>query len=373
MKKLLFLLLLPSLAAAKQTQTSKLVETMNDPAIYPISAYRKHEITPAFLQHKCSAPAPVHKKFVTWWKENPGAQKLINFNLPDWRKNWEDGKAFLAEQGIKNMSAYNYVFRLPTDPNYVVQIAGPVNRALNLFYYNGHSHGTWEQNYKNAEFLTSLKQVPTYQTISRCAYYLKYIEGVHLLKKRDAKVNIETQNTYLARIPNSDEKEVSDNTHVVIQQAYDEGSLAVVFDTPQAMKAISPATLEQLLDLNEHVGLWAISGNLLITKQGGIVVADFEQPKMVSTNYKYAYTDFEQPNLANPKDFYHKNKGIYAHEVVRGIEGIIYLLKLAGAQDMYTIVIDWIQKNKAFLASLDEAQYNGLKFIYKKYFNEELA
>jgi len=375
----------PSNLLAPKTQEGD----MNNPAIYPINAYKGTVITPDFLVKKCKAPAKAEKAFRDWYKKNQDIiDTLVKFDQAgDWRKYWEDGKAILEKNNIKNMSTWNYVFFLPTNPHYVVQIAGPVNKVINVLHANGKGFSEWESKRNDAAYMNALTMYPTYQTISRCANYLKFIEGLELLAKRDAKVYIETKPTYMVAIPGEEfaqvsdqavvlqkaysSPQVSDQTYVVLQEAYKENEVAVLDKKPELVKTISQPTLDQLLDLNLHVGLWGMANNLMVTTKGNLMVADLEQKKM--TPSKLAYTDLEQQNLAKPQDFYHKNFAIYNHEVCAGIESVYYLLKKSNSEDKYPIVNQWITDNSTFLKTFDAAQLNGLKSIYQRYMNTELV
>ena len=376
MKKILvmslMLVYLPAIAKQMPVLPRVNQPNMNDPKLYPINMVRGKEITPSSLVKLCRPPAKVQQLFETWVKNNPLIiKKLVQFDkVGDWKIYLQEGREALAKAGIKNLSKHNYVFRLPNAPQYMVQIAGPMNKVLNVIYANKMGHDTWEQKRDDVEYLNSLQKPLTYQTISRAANYLKFNEAVKLLKMRDKRVLVETKPTYMVAIPGA-LGPVSDQTYVVIQEAYKDDEIKLVNANLDRVKDISQPAIEQLLDVILHVGLWAIEDNLLITKDGRLMVTDLEQHKLKAPRTDLAFVDLEQPNLSSPYDFYHKNMLIFNHEVVVGIEGLLRLLRQSKNTDKYPIVKQWIDDNEPIFKEFESGKYGELQRVYQEFFGDQ--
>lgn len=221
----------------------------------------------------------------------------------------------LEKYGIKkspfqNLSkAFNYIFEIQ-GTKYVTQISGRLSRVHNLLIANHFPHDRVPD--QLCEALIRDK-VPTYQTVSRFAGYLRAYEAnskFHLDK-------VKLPRTYLIGLYEDSPELVNDDNSIIIQEKVadeignlnlflnarneaqkekKEKILILVASLNQDQKAllISPEHVRQIAILAISSSLWDMHDNLLFD----------------ADSREFVYTDFEQPDNSNPTEFYLKNEAI---------------------------------------------------------------
>lgn len=239
-------------------------------------------------------PENLKQKVIEWIEEDnnmqlleqlaafPAALSLSNF------KNTFD-KSTLVQLGIKNLSKHNYVFEIPCAQAFI-KIGGPSNRLATLIRSTGINPYDRERNKKLQEkglIIDAIDQeIPTYQTISRMAYYLLVKEAVDKLKSEHIKI----PKTYLFRLPGKPDI-VSDNNYILVQERVK----GIQSANANNLAQLSEEAIHHLCKIAVTTGvLWGVSYSNLGMKE--------ENGKMI-----IYLTDLEQPNNSNPLKFFHGN------------------------------------------------------------------
>jgi hypothetical protein len=238
------------------------------------------------------------------WRDN---NKTLLAGLVDFtHKNSEWDTAFnnnleaLKDAGIDNKSKYSYIFALPTDKSLFVQIAGQLHRVRNLQQKGGICY---VKPLKSPE-TDALEKCPTFQTISRFAYYLRFLETA----KKNNFNSFTVPATYL--IPLEDDQpltEYSDDNCFVVQDRIPESCVTIREDKARISDA-NQQSFKELLAAIAPAAFWDLEPNLLI-----------------DDNNKLLLADIEQGNNANPDFFLHKNEYMFNHLACCGFKGIYNL------------------------------------------------
>lgn len=201
----------------------------------------------------------------------------------------------LARKNLKNLSNFNYVFRIP-QTQWVMKIAGHVNRKHNLntlYHYVRYPENPFgEEHYQYGRALQSddyilfdqkladhafdhamqggmivlMRQAPkTYQTISRGIHYLAFRQA----QKKRGFMYVDVPETYLLHIPGRPQ-ELSDRNYVIIER-YIEGLQRIDTISDVQDKEINIAVQEaHLFDYSKE--------NMLAHGKDGVMIVDLEQP-----------------------------------------------------------------------------------------------
>jgi len=224
-------------------------------------------------------------------------------------------KAQLAQDGIVNKSNWNYVFALRNSPDWLVKIAGPANRDENIsvlahhvsgapYYYGrplakGDADAVLLEHLSDDEFDQEIKdQKPvinkdahkTFQTISRYAYYLAFLNA----QKQHGFKHVTVPETYLVHIPGRP-TDVSDRNYMVVERQITGGPV----------ETLTHEEAEEAETAIKEIGLFQAKRD------------DFW--KEASTG-KLVLLDMEQPNNSNPRDFFHKNRAKFEGNANCGLQ-----------------------------------------------------
>lgn len=231
------------------------------------------------------------------------------FPLYTWPEKYTNGNWHLYKRGIKNYGYTNYIFQIP-ETDYWIQIGGPKHRVRNLYAYNTNKNSYWYSEIlkhwelRNELMLNKFTIVPTYQTISRYAYYLLLDE---VLEQLDC-VHIRIAPTYLVHIPGLP-KSICDEHYVVVQKHIE--GLERLRDVPLRIKDIPDQAFVELFHVICATGYWNIKNGLYIDSDNNLVLLDYEQR-----------------NIENPENFFFKNVDGFEESVFNGIEELaLYHLK----------------------------------------------
>lgn len=241
-------------------------------------------------------------------------------------------REMLASKGLANQSQCNYVFRLPTQPGYMVKIAGHVNRKENLcrlaatlaarrlpesqdkspdeFYSFALRGYSWGRELNDADYelfkqvkpescdfqaneqgaFEQLEGCPkTFQTVSRMAHYLLFLQA----KEKNNFQHVSAPVMHLVHIPGRPTT-VSDRNYVVIEKQVT-GLTPVETVTPQEAEEVETVIKETgLFDLNKE--------SLMRTAEGKLIILDWEQP-----------------NNSDPSTFFHESNKAFENNVNAGL------------------------------------------------------
>jgi len=274
-----------------------------------------------------SAPPEITQAVQQWLVNNKdfvdsalGYEKLIGPKHP-FRQNT---MALLQKKGIKNLSRSSYVFSIPELEDYIVKMTWQGHRIENLntlsaylqhpdnpFDPSHYAYGTTltEASYvlfaeklqandfdnvqNQARELTSCHHAPkTYQTISRIAHYLLFLQAVEQYQL----VHVTVPAMYLVHIPGRP-NDVSDRNYVVIEQRLEN------LRTITSPDELDQAQRDEIEIIIKTVGLFNIvRGNIFLTADEKIV-----------------FIDLEQPNNSNPLAFFHKAEDRFHNNVRAGL------------------------------------------------------
>lgn len=299
--------------ASPEAFETVILESYKDDNNSDAPEYRKYKGIVIDAQTIGSLTIPLPKEeqtIVKEWRDNNKAllTGLVDFSF----KNSEMRQAFkekadsLKENDIENKSKYSFIFALPTKPDLFVQISGPTHRVLNLAQ---RTNSNLYDKYYTKEGLTpeeyeSFEKCPTFQTVSRFAYYLRYLD----VASKHSFNHFEVPQTYL--LPLDDQQpvtEYSDDNCFVIQRCIPEGCVTIR-ENKHRIHEVNPESFKEFLTAIAPAALWDVSPNLLITPENNLF-----------------FSDLEQGNNANPDYFLHKDPYMYGHLVVCGFEGIYIL------------------------------------------------
>lgn len=229
-----------------------------------------------------------------------GDQLLIDNVKEHHEKVW----ALLKSKNLPNMSVCNYIFRIPNS-DAIVTIAGHCNRRTNMkaladdltgrtFEWNKRTLTKedvelFQKDRSDKTFQTEEIQVTaahgqaptpirvprTYQTLSRFASYLLFRQAQNQFKF----VHVDTPQTHIVQIPGR-QAYASDMNYVVIQKFE---------DNLEEVEQISAEEEREITTAIQSIGLFACNKGSL---------------KRRKSDKKIIMLDFEQPDCANPREFF---------------------------------------------------------------------
>lgn len=231
-------------------------------------------LTPVMVREDLQLPADA---------ADPAAQILAahESNLND---KYHDDQIALNLMEVVNLSKqqHNYTFRNPCDPNWLIKIAGPMNRITNLYWAAGFNRYSQE-----APNPIQLKNLPTYQTLSEAQVTLILQHEIATKGYRHVRV----VPTYLYCLePDSPETTLNDSNCFLVRRF--EPNLALLSSRPDLIadhRVVTPAMVAELKALITVGRLWDIKKNLMIETN--------------TPNPKLVLVDNEQRNLTSPQEF----------------------------------------------------------------------
>lgn len=298
----------------------------------PITSGTIYDLT----QQASPLPEQSRQKLNNWFQKDGTEallRQLLRFNFAngaEFRLKGQQDKQLIANNGLTNESAWNYVFGVP-DMNYHVKIAGPVNRIQSALM----ERGIWPGQPVPGDIAQEVLQgkIPTYQTASRAAYFLILKEFLDKNKLQLVDV-LPTHLVYYPGVP----EDVSDNYAVILESDLSKNAQKI---TASNRNDISDDMLAQLIQTIIGAGLWSIEGNIFLDK---------------NTNKLYV-VDLEQPNNSAPKDFFHKDATRYYGNINAGLEGVLNIF--AGDDAKLQLVRKLIESNPVVKSNDYNARYKA--------------
>lgn len=215
--------------------------------------------------------------------------------------------AALKKAGLENLSANNYVIRLP-HLNYVIKIPSAKKIRNNYLVLLGREADVdknilkdtdWQELYKQYE----MAEVPTYQGISRAAIALRMQQAQ---SKGIFDQSILIPKTYMQRYADvSEEHLINDRTYFVVQEFVPMKKL-----NQQDLQNLSLAQIKELIKAAWAGYVWHIKDNIGLTSDGKIM-----------------FVDLEQPDRLNAASFYLKNEPRVQLFAIDGLKDLLIMLK----------------------------------------------
>lgn len=284
-------------------------------------------ITPFTLEQLApKMPSKVQKQ-INAWLEQPDTHILMHhvsvFSSPDnWARDMQQSRELLEQLGYENMSKNNYAARIP-GTDFVFKIDGHKNRVLSMLANKGILDADTIPDEVITKYVANLHETPTYQTASRMAYYLVLKDRMH---KHGYKY-VHLPESYLVHIPGKPHT-VQDGNLFIVQKIVPHAFK--LYEYPEFAKSLSAGVIEELYDAVVSVGLWNISNNILMHKNGSIYVT-----------CSVDLVGLTEPKNASAKDFFHKNKDRFDENVYLGLKSLLTLFSS--------------EQNKAHIARLIKA------------------
>ncbi|MCL4361241.1 hypothetical protein M1446_02695 [Candidatus Dependentiae bacterium] len=247
--------------------------------------------------------------------ENRALIKMLNtFNscksVEELKSAIEAQKKFMEQQGIKNLSSFNYVFKVKDKNNnvhnFVIKIAGPFNiirtRISTVFDVDPYAKKVSEF---DIEKVTS-EPVEIYQHVSAMAHYLRLFEIARSFKY------LKVAPTYLFPISNSIDVSCHDQNCIIIQELIEDEEGVVVLHklTAQEIKEILDNLPEQAIKeiylAIKHAALWDFWANLMVNKKDKqtLWISDLEQPNYSNNNYFFFNEGKTESNWIKGRNHY---------------------------------------------------------------------
>lgn len=282
------------------------------PVQFSIGTYNSVPINQSnLLQLAFPIPEKIQKAVGQWLYAH---KDLITYitkrrnNLSEWRKEMQENNSMLANKKIRNWSRWNYVLPLSVEQedDYCIQLSGPLIKRGNIAAFNNTCCDDLPENKIN-----SLVTIPTYQTASRLAHYLRFKEYLAHIKNP----KLQTVATYGMSLPWSNSNSVDDENFIVVQKV-----LASAQTLKESNKPGNLTTDEiyQLFEMVKYVGYWDLTPINLLVKADTLHVIDFEQP-----------------GNSNPAHFFQLNWAKYAWNITGAIKEIAKLIKPNSEQYTY--------------------------------------
>lgn len=220
--------------------------------------------------------------------------------IQDW---WKNRQKSLEEQGLHNLSCWNYIFKIP-NTDYYVKAAGPLNRLNSAVRTTGTTVTQWLAQEDKTLFN------PTFQTVSRAAIALRIQDGI---KRRGLADTIAAVPTYMVRLETSEP--VHDDNVVIIERAVpyktkESGAPVTLEDIAHEATQVQVRSIAELI---KHAKLWDISKNIVVLQDG-----------------RLCPIDQEQPNISRPTEFFHTHPQTWGNSVVCGYKGLYEIMKKHG-------------------------------------------
>ncbi len=261
--------------------------------------------------------------------------------LYTWPEKYENGNWHLYKRGIKNYGYTNYIFQIP-ESSYWIQIGGPKHRVRNLYTYNTNKNSYWyteivkHWELRNELMLNKFTIVPTFQTISRFAFYLALEEALYRLESQ----HIHIAPTYLIHIPGL-KKSICDEHYIVVQKHME--GLKPLRDVPELIEDIPDQAFVELFNVICATGYSNIKNGLYIDPHNNLVLLDYEQR-----------------NIENPEDFFFKNLTSFEECVFNGIEELAHIHLKPHAPKKYERLLWLIASDQTLHQSMLWANYMAL-------------
>ncbi len=277
--------------------------------------YHGVKITPHTLYGLMPSMPHALKVKVDEWLYQLGGQDVVRqlaalSNPMAWHQKRERDANFLAQHNYKNYSSGDYVLKMPNN-GHLVKIAGPKHRLLGMLATKGVVDRTLLAD--DAKFNELIKEhlgndtFATYQTASRAAHHLLASE---LLKNRSFDY-VAIPHTYVRYIPGN-KKDVSDE-NIMLVQGYVAGQTRLS-DKPDLISLLPNRAIDELYDIIVSTGIWNIKDDILVNKDGQLVLK----------NGLHIVGFAEYPNTSS-KDFFHRNKDRFAKNQILGVKSLMHL------------------------------------------------
>lgn len=254
-------------------------------------------------------PLPEDAQQVITWIEEHADDLIYLAATADPLVTWADKKVYgsklLKKRGAPNQGNNNFVFKVP-HTNYWIKISGPLRRLVNIYVYNTGTNPFIPSEYEihkefsNEALLDNFKRVPTYQTISRFANFLRCQDVI----AKYAINKVYVPEIYLVHIPGTP-YDIADDNYIIVEKEVTH--IENICTSKQGKNALTEDAIEQLYYLITQAGIFDFNGeNLQIDTSGNLV-----------------FIDLEQGIVEDPRDFYNKDKDIYDLYVWYGIESFV--------------------------------------------------
>ncbi len=279
--------------------------------IYPCSARNTYfgRLISSETIEQFIKPLPEDAQLVVTWIEEHADELSYLATTPDPLAAWADkkfyGNKLLTKRGAPNQGNNNFVFKVP-HTNYWIKISGPLRRLVNIYVYNTGRNPFMPSEYKlhkefsNATLLNSFNKVPTYQTISRFANFLRCQEVI----EKYAINKVYVPEMYLVHIPGTP-YDIADDNYIIVEKEV--MHIENICTIKHSKRPLTETCIKQLYYLITQGGIFDFNGeNLQIDTSGNLV-----------------FIDLEQGIVENPSDFYNKDKDIYDFYVYHGIKSFM--------------------------------------------------
>jgi len=201
-------------------------------------------------------------------------------------------KSDFAKAGYPTLSqSVNWIIHINDD--WLIKASGEPNRHENINSYLGQKYGAQITVKQLKKFNKEIGV--TYQTISRIAYGMRAREVI-----QQENLSIKVPPMYLIHIPGRPKK-LADANYVVAEE-FIQGQFEYL---ESSAFAVDTKTILDLTKLIGYTGLWSLGKNII-----------------VSNNKDIYFVDLEQPNVHNPKDFFHKNSAVHRSNIEHGFAGL---------------------------------------------------
>ncbi|MGE0009752.1 MAG: hypothetical protein AB7S89_02970 [Candidatus Babeliales bacterium] len=248
------------------------------------------------------------------------------YPLSTWQEKYTNGNWHLFKHGIKNHAYTNFVFQIPHN-DYWVQIAGPKHRIRNIYAYNTRANSYWyaeiakHWEFRNSTLIDKLEIVPTYQTISRYAYYLLLEKAL----EHFSCTHIRIAPTYLVHIAHYSTL-LSDENYIVVQEHIPD--LVHLKNAPHCIKDISKEAIIELFNIICATGYWNVKNGIYVDPDNNLVLLDYEQR-----------------NIENPEDFFYKDLRSFEECVYNGLYELAFTHLKPHCLDLYQHLLWLITKD----------------------------
>lgn len=275
------------------------------------NTYRGIILEPRTFAQWVAQPAPATAAAVRLWAQQNSTllERLLMMppQLSQSLRLYEENQRLLKSNQLRNLSIHNYVFALPEHPQHYIKISGQQQRAVNIIAGSGHENIlNAARLYVDTQQINSLMHrtsiidtvtcMPTYQTISHYAYYLRAQEAT-------TRYNLNTIHVARTEVVQIKPGEICDDTCIIVQEKV-KRKRAQRLHTEYAL---------QLLVLIVATGIWDIHEQNVVLQKHGI-----------------ALIDLEQPNRRAPQEFFHKTTTNVMGNIASGLDCLAKMLRSIG-------------------------------------------
>jgi hypothetical protein len=279
---------------------------------YQVNTYKSIPIEPGtILALAPKVPKKIKRSVLKWVENHKDILKQLlanNYPFSKCKRKREADNELLRLYGIVNWSQWNYIMPLTVyeEQDYCIQLSGPIIRRGNIATYNGTCCDDMV-----AEDIDALTIIPTYQTLSRLAYYLRFVEFC----QRERPSSLATLPTYVLYVPWATGNRCDDEHIIIIQKVLRNG---VQLDLSGKLYNLTNTELTELFKMVKYVGYWDNFKKNIFTVNGMLYILDLEQP-----------------GNSSPLDFFHKNRSKYEWNTVGGIKEIADLIRPHSEQYLF--------------------------------------